>query len=112
MANDKRGNARIDFHLPVKIKGHQGLKKIKDFSLSGLFIFIEMQDRSQFKQGDEIDLVMVLPHEKNPIEPKARVAHVTGEGIGVEFVDLSPQHAMALEYCFRIFKDTMPLADS
>jgi hypothetical protein len=109
MAKEKRGKARIDFHLPVTIKGHQGLKKIKDFSLSGLFI--EMKDTSQFKQGDEIDLVMELPHEKNPIEPKARVAHVTGEGIGVEFVDLSPQHAMALEYCFHIFKDTIPLAD-
>jgi hypothetical protein len=110
MAKEKRGKARIDFHLPVTIKGHQGLKKIKDFSLSGLFI--EMKDTSQFKQGDEIDLVMELPHEKNPIEPKARVAHVTGEGIGVEFVDLSPQHAMTLEYCFHIFKDTIPLADS
>lgn len=110
MAKEKRGKARIDFHLPVTIKGHQGLKKIKDFSLSGLLI--EMKDTSQFKQGDEIDLVMELPHEKNPIEPKARVAHVTGEGIGVEFVDLSPQDAMALEYCFHIFKDTIPLADS
>jgi Tfp pilus assembly protein PilZ len=110
MAKEKRGKTRIDFYLPVTIKGHQGLKKIKDFSLSGLFI--EMKDTSQFKQGDEIDLVMELPHEKNPIEPKARVAHVTGEGIGVEFVDLSPQHAMALEYCFHIFKDTIPLADS
>ena len=109
MAKEKRGKARIDFHLPVTIKGHQGLKKIKDFSLSGLFI--EMKDTSEFKQGDEIDLVMELPHEKKPIEPKARVAHVTGEGIGVEFVDLSPQHAMALEYCFHIFKDTIPLAD-
>ena len=110
MANEKRGNVRIDFHLPVTIKGHQGLKKIKDFSLSGLFI--EMKDTSQFKEGDEIDLVVELPHEKNPIEPKARIAHVTGEGIGVQFVDLSPQHAMALEYCFHIFKDTIPLADS
>jgi hypothetical protein len=110
MAKEKRGKTRIDFYLPVTIKGHQGLKKIKDFSLSGLFI--EMKDTSQFKQGDKIDLVMELPHEKNPIEPKARVAHVTGEGIGVEFVDLSPQHAMALEYCFHIFKDTIPLADS
>ena len=110
MAKEKRGKARIDFHLPVTIKGHQGLGKIKDFSMGG--VFVEIQDTSDFKQGDEIDLVMELPHEKNPIEPKARVVHVTGEGIGVEFVDLSPQHAMAIEYCFHVFKHTVPLADS
>ena len=110
MANEKRKDARIDFYLPVTIKGHQGLNKVKDFSIGGLFI--EMQDTSRFKQGDEIDLIIELPHEKKPIEPKARVAHVTGKGIGVEFVDLSPQHAMAIEYCFHVFKHTVPLADS
>ena len=112
MGKKERKNARIDFYLPVTIKGHQGLKKIKDFSLGGLFIFIEMQDTSRFKKGDEINLIMELPHEKNPIEPKARVARVTGKGIGVEFVDLSPNDAMALEYCFNVFKHTVPLADS
>jgi len=112
MGKEKRRNARIDFYLPVTIKGHQGLKKVKDFSLGGLFIFIEMQDTSRFKQGNEIDLIMKLPHEKNPIELKARVARVTGKGIGAEFVDLSPRDAMALEYCFNVFKHTVPLADS
>lgn len=115
MVNEKRKDARIDFNLPVTIKGHQGLYKVKDFSMGGLFIFfifIEMQDTSRFKQGDEIDLVMELPLEKKPIEPKARVVHVTGKGIGVKFVDLSPQNAMALEYCFHVFKHTVPLADS
>ena len=110
MANEKRGNARIDFHLPVTIKGHQGLNKVKDFSMGGLFI--EMEDAPQFKQGDEIDLIMKLPHENNTMQVRALVTHVTGKGIGVEFVDLSPQHAMALENCFHIFKDTIPLADS
>jgi c-di-GMP-binding flagellar brake protein YcgR len=112
MGKQDRKYERIDFYLPVTIKGHQGLTKVKDLSLGGLFIFIEMQDTSRFKQGDEIELIMELPHEKNPIEPKALVARVTDKGIGVEFVDLSPRDTMALEYCFNIFKHTVPIANS
>jgi len=110
MSRDKRKEPRIDFYLSVMIKGQQGLKKITDFSLGGVFIHI--QDTSRFKQGDEIDLAMKLPLEKNAIQVKARATHVTTEGIGVEFVGLSPRDAMALEYCFHVFKHTVPLADS
>ena len=110
MSRDKRKETRIDFYLPVTIKGQQGSKKMTDLSLSGAFIHIH--DTSRFKQGDEIDLVMKLPLEKNPIQVKAQLAHVTTEGIGVEFVGLLPQHEMALEYCFHVFKHTVPLAGS
>ena len=110
MANEKRKNARIDFYLQVRIKGHQGVFKVKDFSLGGLFIHIE--DISRFKQEEEIDLSMELPNEKNVVQAKARVARVTKDGIGVEFKSMSPNDAIALEYCFHIFKYTMPIADS
>ena len=110
MDDNKRKNPRIDFYLPVTIKGHQGLGKIKDFSMGG--VFVEIQDTSDFKQGDEIDLVMELPYEKNAMQVKARIARVIKDGIGVEFVGLSPQDAMALEYCFHVFRHTMPLPGS
>lgn len=108
MGKEGRKAPRIDFYLPVMIKGYKGLNKTRDFSLSGLFI--QVQGTSRFKQGDEIELVMKLPQEKNAIRVKARVMRVTSKGIGVEFVDLSTQHAMALEYCFHVFKHTIPLA--
>ena len=110
MGKEKRRNARIDFYLPVTIKGHQGIKKVKDFSLGGLFI--EIADTSRFKQGDEIDLSMELPNEKNVVQAKARIVRVTKDGIGIEFISMSPNDAMALEYCFHVFKHTVPLADS
>ncbi len=110
MGNKKRKNARIEFYLLVTIKGHQGLKKVIDFSLGGLFI--EIADTSRFKQGDEIDLSMELPNEKKVVQAKARVVRVTKEGIGVEYISMSPIDAMALEYCFHVFKHTVPLADS
>lgn len=108
MSNDRRENPRIDFYLPVRIKGHQGLKKTKDFGLGGLFI--ELEDASRLKQEDEIELIMRLPHEKNVMQVKAKVVRVSARGIGVEFIDLLPQYAMALEYCFHVFKHTVPLA--
>jgi hypothetical protein len=54
---------------------------------------------------------MKLPQEKDPIRVKAQVTRVTKKSIGVEFVELPPQHAMALEYCFHIFKHTVPISD-
>jgi c-di-GMP-binding flagellar brake protein YcgR len=109
MSEDKRKKPRIDLYVEVRIK-HQGLHKVKDLSLSGLFI--RLQDTSQFKQRDEIELIMKLPGEKDPMRLKARVARVITDGIGVEFVDLLPQEEMALEYCFNVFKHTLPLPGS
>ncbi|NVL89864.1 MAG: PilZ domain-containing protein [Desulfobacterales bacterium] len=110
MGKAERKNPRIDFYLPVTIKGHQGLNKVIDLSMGGLLIQIE--DTSPFKIGDEVDLVIKLPHEKNAIQVKARVARVIKEGIGVEFIDLSPRDQMSLEYCFHVFKSTVPLPNS
>ena len=109
MSEDKRKNPRIDLYVEVKIK-HQGVHRVKDLSLSGLFI--QMQDTSQFKQGDEIELVTKLPEEKDPVWLNARVARVITDGIGVEFVDLSSKEQMALECCFNVFKHTLPLPNS
>jgi c-di-GMP-binding flagellar brake protein YcgR len=110
MSQDKRKNPRIDFFLQVMIMGQPGLQKIKDFSLSGLLI--QVKDPSQFKEGDKIDLVMKLPDENDSVRVKARVIRVATEGIGVEFEDVPPKDAMALEYCFHVFKHTVPIPGS
>jgi c-di-GMP-binding flagellar brake protein YcgR len=108
MSLEQRKNPRIDFRLSVMIKGYEGQTEIQDLSLGGVFIRVE--NPSQFRHGDEIDLVMQLPFEKDAMEVKAKITRVTAEGVGVEYVDLLPQHTMALEQCFHIFKHTMPIA--
>lgn len=110
MGLNQRKNPRIDFHLAVMIKGYEGPTEIQDLSLGGLFI--RVTDPPQFEQGDEVDLVIQLPFEEDPMEVKAKIVRVTAEGVGVEYVDLLPQHAMALEQCFHIFKHTMPIASN
>ncbi len=109
MSEDKRKNPRIDLYVEVRTK-HQELHKVKDLSLRG--VFIQMQHTSQFKQGDEIELIMKLPEEKDPMWLNARVARVITDGIGVEFVDLPSYEEMTLEYCFNIFKHTIPIPGS
>jgi len=109
MGEDQRKNPRIDLYVKVRVK-HQGLHKVKDFSIGGLFI--ETNSSSQFNPGDEIELVLKLPQESDPMRLDARVARVAADGIGVEFVNLMPKEAVALEYCFDIFKHTLPMPGS
>jgi c-di-GMP-binding flagellar brake protein YcgR len=109
MSKEKRKGPRIDLFVQVRIK-HQGLHKVKDLSLSGLFI--QTPNSSQFETGDEVEVVMQLPGEEKPIYLDARVRRVATDGIGVEFVRVPPKEQAALEYCFDIFKHTVPLPNS
>ncbi len=109
MSKEKRKEPRIDLLVQVKIK-HQGLHKVKDLSLSGLFILTP--NTSQFETGEEIEVVMQLSGEDKPTHLDARVRRVATDGIGVEFVRIQPKEQVALEYCFDIFKHTVPLPNS
>jgi c-di-GMP-binding flagellar brake protein YcgR len=109
MSKEKRKDPRIDLFVQVKIK-HQGLHKVKDLSLSGLFILTP--NASQFETGEEIEVVLQLPGEDKPTYLDARVARIATDGIGVKFVKVPPKEQVALEYCFDIFKHTLPLPNS
>ena len=109
MSEDKRKEPRIDLYVEVRIK-HQGLHKVKDLSLSGLFILTP--NTSQFETGEEIEVVMQLPLEDKPTRLDARVARVATDGIGVEFVKVPPNERVALQSCFDIFKHTLSLPNS
>jgi hypothetical protein len=104
---EKRKHPRIDFHLEVMIREHHGLKQIRNFGLGGVFVGTE--DPSQFGSGDEVYLVMKFPSETKAMQVKSRIAHTSDKGIGVEFIDVSPKNAMSMEYCFNIFRHTVPL---
>jgi len=106
LTKERRRHDRIDFSLPIEVLGYEGSHVIKNFSLGGLLIQTEAS--LDLRTGDEIDLTIRLPLEKSPLQIRPRIAHVTGNAVGVEFVDLIPQHAMALEHCFHIFKHTVP----
>lgn len=104
---EQRKYPRIDFHLDVLVKGTGGSQEIRNFSLYG--VFLRTENPTQYHVGDQIRVVMKLPNEDNAMEVEGRVAHVSDKGIGVEFLDLAVQDAMAMEFCFHVFKHTRPL---
>jgi hypothetical protein len=106
VSKERRRHPRIDFNLRIEVVGHEGSHVIKNLSLGGLLV--QTEAASDLRTGDEIDLKIKLPLEKSAIPVRPRIARVTGNAIGVELVNLIPQHAMALEHCFHIFKHTIP----
>ena len=109
MSEDLRREPRIDFQLPLTIKGYDGKTRIRDFSMSGLFIELDEPDR--FARGDKVSLVLELPFANKPIVVQARVMRMNDEGIGVQFLDLYPEDRMELEQCFHLFKHTVPMPE-
>lgn len=99
---------RIEFHLDVVIRGLKGIKEISNFSVGGVFIQTELPS-SSFKRGDKIELVTRLPLEKRIMLIKGQVAHVTGKGLGVQFLDLHGTGAQAIQSHFDVFRATVPL---
>lgn len=87
---ENRRHHRIDFHLPIGIVGHEGSHDIRNFSLGGLFV--ETEACPKVKAGDHMVLILKLPLEEHPMLVSPRIAHVTGKGVGVEFVNLAPFH--------------------
>lgn len=110
MIDEQRKSPRIDFYLDVEVKGKKGQQKVRNFGLYGFFV--EIDNPSQYNAGEGIRVVMRLPNEQDVLELNARVAHVSENGIGIEFEDLPPKEAMSLEYCFHIFRHTTPLPGS
>lgn len=107
MTYEHRKEPRIDFHLDVMVKGKKGLQHVLNFSRNGLFLGVE--DPWEYKVGDEIQVVMKLPNEHKPLELNGRIAHISANGVGVEFVNLQPEDVASVEYCFHIFRHTTPL---
>ena len=110
MTGEQRKDPRIDFRLDVAVKGKKGSQEVRNFSPNGFFLHTD--DPWQYKVGEAICVIMRLPNEKDSLELNARVAHVSEKGVGIEFMNLHPQDAMSVEYCFHIFKHTTPLPGS
>ena len=106
MEQERREAPRLDFRLKVMINEHQGSGKIMNFSTSGAFI--QTPGPLHLRRGDEIGLSMKFPLETKTTRIKAQVAH-THKGIGVKFIDLLPQDAEDIDYCYQVFRHTLPL---
>lgn len=110
MEDERRRAPRTTFRLEVEVWGHQGHHKIEDLSTSGMFIHTE--GSSQYKPGDQIDLVLKFPNEGEAMLIKAQVSRITEEGIGVKFINLTPYYAEIIERCYDAMSDANGEDDS
>ena len=101
MEEKQRKAQRVEFDLEIEIWG-KGHSRITDLSSTGVFIY--SGNPSQFKEGEEIDLLMKFPGEEEPMLVKAEVARVATEGIGVRFSNLPPTYAKIIEDHTRLVK--------
>ncbi len=104
---EKRTSPRIAFHLDIKVKGQDGLREVKNLGLYG--IFVRTNDPGEFQVGDTVYIEMKFPNESKALHLKARIAHTSEMGVGIEFIGLPPQDAMSFESCFNIFKHSSPM---
>ena len=110
VSDELRKTPRIDFHCPVIIEGFKGEKRITDISLKGVFIQCEYTLRRRLQVGQKLALFMKFPLQGHPIHVNARVVNVTECGIGCQFIELNQSSREAIEYCFNVFKHTLPIA--
>ena len=104
---EKRKYPRLDYDCPVVIPGVDGVKKITDLSCGG--VFVELQPSSDFRVGQQINLIFKLPTHSESLRIKATVKNLQARGIGCQFVDLSEENDRIIRHYFETFKDTLIL---
>jgi hypothetical protein len=104
---DRRKNTRIEFHIPVVILGIDAEAQIVDFSLDGFHIELAAKDKLSI--GQQINLALRLPTERDPLRIKAKVMYIDGKGVGCRFCEISPPLLEKLERCFNVFNATLPI---
>ena len=92
---EKRKHKRVALHVAVECQsGQTSLTcQIDNVSISGLLI----RANNPFPQDEELNLRFSMP-SGSVIECRARVAHMVPDAfMGVEFMDLAPDAAAAIE---------------
>ena len=105
--SDRRKSTRIEFHFPVVILGIDDAAQILDFSMDGFYI--ETKFDGEIVLGQNINLALRLPMERDSLRIKANVVYKDNKGIGVRFIDVTPLAYEKLERCFNVFNATLPI---
>ena len=105
MEEERRKSSRTPFYQEIVVWGREESPSIRNLSTSGVFIYTE--SASQYKPGDEIDLVLKLPTEEEAMLLQVEVIRVTADGIGVKFLNLTSYYAEIIERCYAALRDQL-----
>jgi hypothetical protein len=104
---ERRMDPRLEFHCDARVLGIDGIQKVTDISLGGIFIEIKMLD--QIEIGQIVSIIANLPTERDAIKFKAKVVHKSDRGIGCQFIALDDYKRTAICLSFEMFGDTLPV---
>lgn len=104
MEEERRKAQGGPFHLSIEVWGRNESPNIRDLSTSGVFIYTEKA--SQYKPGDEIDLVLKFPTEEETMWLQVEVSRVAEDGIGVKFLNIIPYYEEIIERCFMALSNS------
>ena len=103
MEQERRKAPRTAFYLEIEVWGRNESPDITDLGTSGVFIYTEKA--SQYKPGDEIDLVLKFPTEEEAMWLQVELSRVAEDGIGVKFLNVTPYYAEIIERCYMAYTD-------
>ena len=88
---DKRTNVRKPCSITVNyaFDNRAFASNMRDISQKGLFI----ETQEDVKKGEVIMMTFALPGFEKPLKVKGKISHVTPQGAGVQFMELSPYQA-------------------
>jgi DNA-directed RNA polymerase subunit M/transcription elongation factor TFIIS len=104
---DQRRHARLELHCNAVVRGLNGIFRVTDISLSG--VFIEPEEPVIVKIGRITDINIKLPIQKTVIRVKVKFVYRNRRGIGCEFVSLSPSIRENIKRCISEFSHTLPI---
>lgn len=106
-SSERREHPRLFFHCKAAIRGIHKLVKVTDISLGGFFF--ELATKQKLKLGTLVDVSMRLPTESGTVRFKAKLISQGKRGIGCKYVSLMPETRKAIQTCFEMFRDTLPI---
>ncbi len=107
VSENQRRYPRLEFHCPARIQGVEGVFRVTDISMGGLFL--EYKNPASFEVGQILQLVIKVPTEYDQVRLRVRVANLRKRGVGLRFVDLTGRNQEVIRFCFETFKDTVPI---
>ncbi len=112
VSEEKRTHPRVELHCPVTIEGVPREQRVTDISLGGVFIECESALRGRFQQGQTINLLIDFPTEDELIKARVEVACVKERGIGCKFIGLGQRSREAIQKCFNLAKNALPIYEA
>ena len=105
--HERRRYPRLELHCKALVQGLDGVFKVTDIGIGG--VFIEPRESLIVKIGQIASIQVKLPGEQRSIQLKVKFVSQNKKGIGCEFIDLGFDNKYTIDKCLDEFNHTLPI---